>query len=121
MSKRPSNKKPQKSNSKRKKKFSARKWFMGLFFTAAVAIICGIIGYLLVVLNGERILAENANKLEFGEASIVYDINNNEIAKLYKADQNREIAEFTEMPEDLLNAIVAVEDERFYEHSGIDS
>ncbi|WP_424765970.1 PBP1A family penicillin-binding protein [Paenibacillus sp. sgz302251] len=104
----------------KKTKFSRRKWFYGLFFTAAIAVVCGIIGYLLIILNGERILAEHGNKLDFGEASIIYDADNNEVAKLYHYEENREMAEFSEIPEPLLNAIVATEDQRFYEHSGID-
>ncbi|WP_053376253.1 penicillin-binding protein 1A [Paenibacillus sp. FJAT-27812] len=105
---------------KKKKRISGKKWFYGLFFTAVIAIICGIIGYLLIVLNGERVLTENANKLVFGEASIIYDAKGEEIARLSDPNENREIAEFSEMPKQLLNAIVATEDQRFYEHSGID-
>lgn len=91
-----------------------------MFFTGVIAIVCGIIGYLLIILNGERVLTENANKLILGEASIIYDVNENEIARLYDPDENREIAEYSEMPQQLLDAIVATEDQRFYEHSGID-
>lgn len=105
---------------KRKKRVSGRKWFYGLFFTAVIAIVCGVIGYLLIILNGERVLTENANKLVFGEASIIYDANDKEIARLSDPNENREIAEFSEIPKQLLNAIVATEDQRFYEHSGID-
>lgn len=105
---------------KRKRKVSGRTWFYGLFFTAAVAIVCGIIGYLLIILNGERILAENGSKLNFGEASILYDANGQEIATVKLGTDNRELAEYSEIPEQLLNAIVATEDQRFYEHSGID-
>lgn len=105
---------------KRKKKISGRKWFYGLFFTAVIAIICGIIGYLLIILNGERILTENANKLDLGEASIIYDAEQKEIARLSAANDNREVAEFSEIPEQMLNAVVATEDQRFYGHSGID-
>lgn len=84
------------------------------------AIVCGIIGYLFITLNGERILTEKADKLELGEASIIYDMKGKEITKLYDANQNRENAEFNEMPKPPLDAFVATEDQRFYEHSGID-
>lgn len=104
----------------RKKKLTGRKLFFGLFFTAVIAIVCGIIGYLLIILNGERILAENGSKLDFGEASIIYDSGGIEIARLYDAEQNREVAEFSEIPEQMFEAIIATEDQRFYEHSGID-
>lgn len=106
--------------SKRKKRMTPRKWFFAFFFTAVIAIICGIIGYLFITLNGERILTERADMLELGEASIIYDGSGNEVTKLYDATANREIAEYNEMPEQLVNAFVATEDQRFYEHSGID-
>lgn len=105
---------------KKKKKISGRKWFYGLFFTAAIAIVCGIIGYLLIILNGERILAENGSKLNLGEASIIYDADKKEIGRLSALHDNREMAEYSEIPEQLRNAIVATEDQRFYEHAGID-
>ncbi|MUT67312.1 PBP1A family penicillin-binding protein [Paenibacillus sp. NEAU-GSW1] len=97
-----------------------RKWFFGLFFTAVIAIVCGIIGYLLIILNGERILTEKADMLVLGEASIIYDVNGNEVSKLYNANENRENVEYDEIPKLMLDAIVATEDQRFYEHSGID-
>lgn len=105
---------------KGKRKFSGRKWFFGLFFTVVIAIVCGIIGYLLIILNGERILTERADQLIMGEASIIYDANNEEITKLYHADQNRENVEYDQIPQQMLDAIVATEDQRFYSHSGID-
>ncbi|RIX53587.1 PBP1A family penicillin-binding protein [Paenibacillus nanensis] len=105
---------------KRKKRISGRGWFYGIFFTIVIGIVCGIIGYLLIVLNGERILEENGSKLEFGEASIIYDAEGQEISRLYDYMDHREIAEFAEIPEVMRNAIVATEDERFYEHSGLD-
>ena len=35
-------------------------------------------------------------------------------------EENRVLAEYSELPENLLNAAVAIEDERFYQHSGVD-
>lgn len=105
---------------KKRKRISGRGWFYGIFFTIVIGIVCGIIGYLLIVLNGERILEENGGKLEFGEASIIYDSEGQEISRLYDVMDHREVAEFSEIPEVMRNAIVATEDERFYEHSGLD-
>lgn len=34
--------------------------------------------------------------------------------------ENRVLAEYSELPENLLNAAVAIEDERFYQHQGVD-
>ncbi|MGK9252414.1 transglycosylase domain-containing protein [Paenibacillus sp. D9] len=95
-----------------------RKWFYGLFFAGALAVVAGIVGYLLVILNGERILAANKDVLSLTEASVVYDSSNNKIASL--ASVNRQNAEFSELPELLRDAFIATEDKRFEEHSGID-
>lgn len=51
--------------------------------------------------------------------SFVYDDAGNEIASFAPAD-NREYAKLSEIPLDLQHAVVATEDERFYEHNGID-
>lgn len=99
---------------------SGKAWFYGMFFTIVIAIVCGIIGYLLIILNGERLLEEHGSKLEFGEASIIYDVNGNEISRLYDILDHREVADFSEIPQFMKDAIVATEDQRFYEHSGLD-
>ncbi|MFB9330470.1 PBP1A family penicillin-binding protein [Paenibacillus aurantiacus] len=103
---------------KGKKKMNGKKLMIWLFFTGALAVICGIIGYLLIVLNGERILTANWDKMDMEEASIVYDINGDQIAKL--ASVNREIAEFDEIPQLMKDAFIATEDRRFEEHNGVD-
>ncbi|TYP72568.1 PBP1A family penicillin-binding protein [Paenibacillus methanolicus] len=106
------------SEKKGKKKMNGKKLMIWLFFTGALAVICGIIGYLLIVLNGERILAANWDKMDMEEASIVYDINGDQIAKL--ASVNREIAEYDEIPQLMKDAFIATEDRRFEEHNGVD-
>lgn len=107
-----------KREKKGKKKFSGRKMLVWLFFAAAIAVICGIIGYLLVVLNGERILNENKDKIDLPESSIIYDVDGNEVTKIYR--QNREVIKYEEIPLLLRQAVIATEDRRFEEHSGID-
>ncbi len=95
-----------------------RKWFYGLFFAGALGVVCAIVGYLLVILNGERILAANRDVLLRGDASAIYDSSNGKIASL--ASVNSQDAQFSELPELLRNAFIATEDKRFEEHSGID-
>ena len=52
-------------------------------------------------------------------SSHIYDINGNEIANVH-ATENREPVKLAQIPQNLQNAFVAVEDNRFYEHMGID-
>ncbi len=55
-----------------------------------------------------------------GYSSIVYDAEGNQITKLVAADSNRIYQTIDKIPLDLQHAFVAIEDERFYEHNGID-
>lgn len=54
-----------------------------------------------------------------GENSIVNDMNGNIIAEL-SGDENRETISLSEMSQYIPKAFVAIEDERFYDHSGVD-
>ena len=56
-----------------------------------------------------------------GFSSFVYDSQNNEVAKLVSADSNRIPVSGDMITDDLAHAFVAIEDERFYEHKGIDA
>lgn len=56
-----------------------------------------------------------------GFTSFVYaDDGTTEIARFVKSGANRTSKSISEIPKDLQHAIVAIEDERFYEHNGID-
>ena len=55
-----------------------------------------------------------------GFSTFVYDSAGNEIAKLVSTDSNRIPVDQSGIPENLANAFVAIEDERFYQHRGID-
>ena len=51
--------------------------------------------------------------------SILYDANGNEIDRLH-GEENREYVKLSVIPDDLKNAVIAIEDERFYQHNGVD-
>ncbi len=55
-----------------------------------------------------------------GYATVIYDAEGNEMTKLVAADSNRSWAKMSQIPQDLADAFVAIEDERFYDHNGID-
>lgn len=53
-------------------------------------------------------------------ATYIYDMDNNPVQKLTAATANRTLVSIDQIPEHLQHAVVAVEDERFYTHNGID-
>ena len=53
-------------------------------------------------------------------ATTVYDSAGNLTDTLVTSGSNRESAEYDELPKDLINAFVSIEDSRFWSHNGID-
>lgn len=71
-------------------------------------------------------IIDNAPKIDPSEMmptnffSTIYDSKGNEIQRLVASNSNREYATIDEIPKVLKDAFVAIEDERFWEHNGID-
>ena len=55
-----------------------------------------------------------------GYATVVYDNSGKQIAKLVGTNSNRSYVKMDQIPENMANAFVAIEDARFYQHNGID-
>ena len=55
-----------------------------------------------------------------GFSTFIYDCEGNQIGKLVATNSNRVQVTMDKIPQDLADAFVAIEDERFYDHNGID-
>ncbi|SFR81333.1 transglycosylase domain-containing protein [Anaeromicropila populeti] len=55
-----------------------------------------------------------------GFSSTIYDSDGNETQKLVGSDANRIYVSIDKIPQDVIDAFVAIEDERYWEHNGID-
>ena len=87
---------------------------IGVFvFTCLVAGGAGI-----AIISGAPELDVN-NITNMSQPSQLYD-DQGEYMDTVKSSENRIAVKYTEMPQDLKNAIVSIEDERFYKHPGID-
>ena len=84
-----------------------------------VTISCAGIGSLQGVLaNAPR--AEDVDIMPLGYATFLYDYQGNQLRKLAAPSANRLPVSIDQIPLNLQHAVVAIEDERFYEHNGVD-
>lgn len=95
------------------------KWIWRLFAAGIVSI---IILFLLASFGafGEMPSFEELENPSSNLASEIISSDGKTIGKLY-LNENRTPIKFEDLPENLINALVATEDERFYDHSGIDA
>lgn len=63
--------------------------------------------------------SEELARLKQSQATQVLDVNNDLIGKIYVYD--RQSIKYTDFPQHLIDALIATEDVRFYEHNGIDN
>ena len=105
------------NNPKKSKKRKIIKFiFIAALVLGIIGICCFIIFFTYVVINAPEF---DVSKLERKETSVVYDSNNEEITKL--GSQKREKITYDQMPEVLVDAIVATEDSRYFQHNGFDA
>lgn len=93
--------------------------FIVQFFIVAIVIFSGFIGSIYMGLWGELPTKEELKQLSSKEASVFYDRQGKTITKIYQI--NREIVSLDELPKHLINALIATEDVRFYDHEGVDT
>jgi len=114
------------TNSKRSKK-KKRKNTVGTFILRVFIVLVIVGGFALggAFLGAYMGIIESSPTLNTTDAvpqsytSILYDSNGNEIDRLH-GEENREYVKLSSIPVDLQHAVVAIEDERFYEHNGVD-
>ncbi|MCR5093317.1 MAG: transglycosylase domain-containing protein, partial [Lachnospiraceae bacterium] len=109
---------------------SSGKWAMKLWVLIQGALLLGLIGLVLVsvsgglgVLKGIMSTSPEIGMIDVtpsGFSTFVYDTEGNQTAKLVSTDSNRIPVSLDMVPIDLQHAFVAIEDQRFYDHRGID-
>lgn len=119
------NNKINKKNGNKKEKFSSKhpKATLTIRIILLIILMLAIIGSGVVVgmlygVWGQEFEISEEELIITGN-SIVLDSEGKVIAEL-SGDENRKIITLEEMPEDLINAFISIEDERYYKHSGVD-
>lgn len=95
--------------------------FLLLIIASAVVMVGAGLGMITAYIkaippNALDIITSSSNE---SQTTIVYDQSSNEIARLH-GSENRVRVPYSKIPKNLINAFVAIEDERFWQHSGID-
>lgn len=91
-----------------------------LFLGSIMIVFAGITGgAILEVMKTAPKIDADAIKYEMSQNSTVVDEDGNEVDAI-ATSQYREIVSYDDIPDNLKNAFVAVEDERFIDHNGID-
>lgn len=109
------------ANSKKtkKKKINKKKVWKFLLNTFLLLLLIGLIGGIIfaiyIVMEAPEFDPDNLYR---AESSIVYDKNGNQVAKL--GIEKRKKVTYDELPQVLVDAIIATEDSRYMQHNGFD-
>ena len=98
------------------------KFFLIIIILLLLALIAGMWGFAGLLLGwygNEDIQISKEDLVIKVSNSVIVDQNGTVLADL-SGDEKRKIITLEEMADDLPNAYIAIEDERFYEHSGVD-
>ena len=106
-----------KENKKNKKEIKPKKYRFAKFIVF-IFILLLISSILFLTYKGYtfKILAK---EMFNNTSSTVFDSNKNVIAEI-GSERNRNNVSFSELPDNLKNAYVSIEDQRFYTHHGVD-
>jgi penicillin-binding protein 1A len=111
------------SNKKNKKKKGKKGWkIFKIFLFIGIALMIVGAGIVLGIVTGivdktDSISPEELKNLE--QTSFVYDKDNNKIGS-FSDSQNRVLVKYKDIPQSVIDAVVAIEDERFFSHKGVD-
>ena len=105
-----------KKNKEEKNKKSIWRLVLSILLIGAIGIVSLILVFSLYIV----ISSPNFEKKELfqTEPSIIYDINGEELARVGAEDST--VISYDDLPEVLVDALVATEDSRFFQHNGID-
>jgi penicillin-binding protein 1A len=106
---------------RRRKRHGARGFILlglGVIATVAVIGVLSVAGYVLAIASTAPDLAE-LKPQDKGEISVVYAADGSRLG-FVQSDILRRVVPWDEMPVSLRRATVAIEDERFYKHEGVD-
>lgn len=107
--------KQQPKNTKKKKTFLKK--LLIVLISLGILVVFAAMAFLIYIVVSTAKFDPEALKSK--DQTVVYDINNEVIATL--GSEKRESVTYDKLPQVLVDAIIATEDSRFFEHNGVDS
>lgn len=111
-------------HTKNKKKVSYL-LFKGVIIFTLFCILAGVgagIGMISAIIKHAPDIADIKERVQLeGFQTTIYDQEGKELTTLSTANSNRVYVEYENIPENIINAFIAIEDERFWSHNGIDA
>ena len=108
----------QNTKKRRKYRFHPKRLILTILILMIVVGAAGGVWAFSVVRNTPQIDADNIYSM-LSENSILYDDQGNEVESIFAGGSGRRTnLDYTEMPDTLINAFVAIEDKTFWEHNG---
>ena len=98
-----------------------RKLFVGVMIFFVMSLTFFASSFLSVFSSSESIedILDGKSIDDMSLTTFIYDKEGNQIDEIYGLE-NRIPVSFNDLPDNLINAIISIEDERFFEHNGID-
>lgn len=108
-------KKKEKVGTDKKSNNLKKKIISGLLIFGIIIIAMVLLFTLYIILSAPKF---NEDLLYRKESTVLYDLNGKEFARL--GAENRQLVDYEELPQVLIDAIIATEDSRFFQHNGFD-
>ncbi|MCR5482676.1 MAG: transglycosylase domain-containing protein [Clostridia bacterium] len=108
-----------KGKRRKRKKYKLNKKKVFLFLLAVIFVFAAVvIGFSAsIIMNAPEIDPDNIYSL-LSENSVLYDDQGNPIDSIFAGEGNRTNVEYADLPPQLVNAFIAIEDKTFWDHHG---
>ncbi|MDV2583443.1 transglycosylase domain-containing protein [Alkalibacillus haloalkaliphilus] len=93
--------------------FGKWRWVL---YSVGLLIVLSLLGFMFILLGGRFVVDDQ--HFVFSESTVLETEDGDEVVKLY--DENRTYVPLETVPEQVVDAFLAIEDHRFYDHSGVD-
>ena len=101
---------------KKGKKSWWKKLLLGFCIAFVLMMVVGVVSVAVMIHDAPKL---NADNLQFPQSTRIYDEDGEQIDTLFH-EENRINVSIDDVPEKVQNAILSIEDKRFYDHKGID-